>query len=427
MNGAIQNPAGLDPTLPEFWYKILVALLIGLLIGLERETKKKIGSHSFAGIRTFPLIAVYGFLAAFIAGIMSIYVYVIMFFVFGMLISISYYFAARDGKPGGTTEITLILVFILGSLVYWGFLLLPVAISVIMLIFLALKAEFRAFAGKIDQEDFYAAIKFAIITVIVLPLLPDKTFPPLDVFNPRKIWYMVVLIAGISFIGYVLFKLIGTKKGIQILSVLGGLASSTALTLSFTSRSKEAEPLSRNFAAGIILASTIMFPRVLLIIFVLNAQLGNRLIIPVSIFTVVGVLISYWLWRKDTGDSIQEVKLTNPFKLLFAIKFGLIFAAILFVSKAAQVYFGNRGTYFTSFFAGLADVDAIALSITELAGKVISSDVAFYSILLAFISNTVVKTFISSAFGSAGLKKYSLRGFGVLIFVILAYSAISLM
>ncbi|NLT52562.1 MAG: MgtC/SapB family protein, partial [Ignavibacteria bacterium] len=199
MNGAIQNPAGLDPTLPEFWYKILVALLIGLLIGLERETKKKIGSHSFAGIRTFPLIAVYGFLAAFIAGIMSIYVYVIMFFVFGMLISISYYFAARDGKPGGTTEITLILVFILGSLVYWGFLLLPVAISVIMLIFLALKAEFRAFAGKIDQEDFYAAIKFAIITVIVLPLLPDKTFPPLDVFNPRKIWYMVVLIAGISF------------------------------------------------------------------------------------------------------------------------------------------------------------------------------------------------------------------------------------
>lgn len=426
MDEFLNGASGIDPTLSAFWYKISISLLIGLLIGIERESKKKSGSHSFAGIRTFPLISLFGFLSALIAGITEFYVYVAMFIVFGALISIAYFFSAKEGKPGGTTEISLILVFLLGSLVYWDYLLVSVAIAVVMLIFLTLKSEFRAFAGRVEQEDFFAAIKFAIITVIVLPLLPDQTYFPLDVFNPRKIWYMVVLIAGISFIGYILFKLIGTKKGIQVLSVLGGLASSTALTLSFTSRSKEAEPLSRNFAAGIILASTIMFPRVLLIIIVLNSELGKMLLIPVGIFTVAGVATSYWLWRKDTNPEITDFKLSNPFKLMFAVKFGIVFAIILFVSKAAQVYVGNRGTYITSFFAGFADVDAISLSITELTGNTISLTVAFYSIIIACIANTFVKGFIASMFGSKELRKYSLRGFGVMIVVILSYMAINL-
>jgi uncharacterized membrane protein (DUF4010 family) len=426
MNELFNTTNGIDPTLASFWYKISISLLIGLLIGVERESRKKIGAHSFAGIRTFPMVSLFGFLSALIASITEMYVYVSMFLIFGLLISISYYFSAKEGRPGGTTEISTILVFILGSLVFWDYLLLSVAISVVMLIFLTLKSEFRAFAGKIEQEDFFAAIKFAIITVIVLPLLPDRTYLLLDVFNPRKIWYMVVLIAGISFIGYVLFKLIGSKKGIQILSILGGLASSTALTLSFTSRSKEVEALSRNFAAGIILASTIMFPRVLLIIFVLNTELGNELILPVVIFTITGIATSYWLWRKDALTEINEVKLTNPFKLLFAIKFGLLFAVILFISKAAQVYLGNQGTYFMSFFSGLADVDAISLSITELVGNTLSIKVAVYSILLAFLANTIVKGFISTMFGSKELRKYALRGFGVMIAVTLVYVGVSL-
>jgi len=426
MDTLLNTSPVLDPSLPDFWYKILIALGIGLVIGIERETKRKTDSHSFAGIRTFPLISLFGFLAAFIAGLSTIYVYIAMFCVFGILISIAYYLTARDGQQGGTTEITLILVFILGSLVFWGYLLLPAVIAVVILIFLALKAEFRAFANRVDQEDFYATIKFAIITVIVLPLLPDQVYPPLDVFNPRKIWYMVVLIAGISFIGYILFKLLGTKKGIQLLSLLGGVASSTALTLSFTSRSKEATALSRNFAGGIILASTIMFPRILLIIYVLNRNLGNILILPVVIFTITGLLISYGLWRKESKETIDDVKLSNPFKLMFAIKFGLIFALILIISKAAQVYFGNQGTYFTSFFAGLADVDAIALSITDLATNTITLDVAFLAILIAFVSNTIVKMVISSFFGSIELRKYSLRGFGILLAVILGYVVISL-
>ncbi|MFH1195931.1 MAG: MgtC/SapB family protein [bacterium] len=421
MFALLQIVPQINPTLPYLWYKIALAILIGLLIGIEREATQKKGEKAFAGIRTFPLISLLGFLTAFISSFTSFNLYIAFFLIFGILVSIAYFFSARQGELGGTTEIAFILVYILGSLIFWDYLLISAAAAVVVLTFLTLKSALHKFVGNVEMEDLYAAIKFAIITIIVLPLLPDENYGPFEVFNPRKIWYMVVLIAGISFIGYLLFKIVGTKKGIQLLSILGGIVSSTAVTLSFTSRSKEVEKLSRNFAAGIILASTIMFPRLLIVIYVLAPAVAQELLIPFFIFISVGIVVSLLLWKTTGSNQTDEIKLTNPFKVMFAVKFGLIFAVILFVSAAAQFYYGDRGIYIASFFSGFADVDAVALSMSDLVKTKITAQVAALAIVMASFANSLVKGFIASTMGSKELRRYISKGFAAIIGVMIVY------
>ncbi len=401
--------------------KLAVAALIGMLIGMERESRSKKGEKTFGGIRTFPLIAILGFVAALVADQIGPSIYIAFFTIFGVLVGISYFFAAKKGEFGATTEISFLIIFSIGSLVYLGYIILSAAIAVIMGIFLAFKTEFRSLVGKIEQEDIYATIKFAILTIIILPLLPNEAFGPFNAFNLKKIWLMVILIAGVSFVGFFLFKIIGTKRGIQLISLLGGIASSTALTLSFTERSKEVEPLSRNFAAGIVMASSIMFPRVLLIILLLSPAIAKELLIPFSIFTVVGITSSLLLWRKSESPSFNEIQLTNPFKVMFALKFGLVFAIVLLISNAANFYFGDQGVYISSFFSGFADVDAIALTIADLYEKSLALNVAVMSVIIGCGANSLVKLGVTLIFGAKELKKYSFMGFSTIIASIAIY------
>ncbi|GBD90175.1 hypothetical protein BMS3Abin04_00892 [bacterium BMS3Abin04] len=416
----LQSHISAEHNIPMLWYKIAITILIGLLVGIERERDKK-SSKIFAGVRTYPLIAILGFLAAFVTSFTSYIVYAAIFSVFGLLVIISYYFSSLKGGIGGTSEVTHFLVFLMGSLIFWNYILLASAIVIVVEVFLTFKSEFRAFAGKVDNEDIYAIIKFLIITIIILPLLPNETYGPFDVLNPRKIWYMVVLISGISFVGYILFKLLGANKGIFLLSILGGTASSTATTLSFAGQSKEIPGLSRNLAAGSVLASSVMFPRILFIIFLFNYKFAAELFLPMLIFTLVGAASSYFVWDKKGAQQAHEVNLTNPFKLMFAIKFGLLFGAILFVSAAANHYLGNEGVYYSSVFGGLADLDAMALSMVDMVQKLIPLKVAAVSIIIASTMNTVVKTFIATTLGSKELKKSAIIGFTPILIVTIIY------
>jgi len=402
--------------------RLIEAVFIGLLIGLERERKRKKGDLAFGGIRTTPLISILGFIAALVSGVTSIYVFIAVFLGFAMLVGISYHRAAETGETGATTELTFIIVYLLGALVFWNYMLISAVIAVILMIFLTFKPQFRSFAFRIEDEDVYATIKFAIITIIILPLLPDQTYDPFEVLNPRKIWFLVILIAGINFVGYILFKWIGAKKGILLLSVLGGIASSTATTLSFTERSKVAPGLSRNFAAGIVLASTIMFPRILMIVYFLNSTLAEKLFIPVGVIFIAGLISSLLLFRTKEKIKLDGITLSNPFRLLFAVKFGLIFAAILLFASVAQHYLGNQGIYLSSLFSGFADVDAVALSLAEISGSKITPEVALSGVLIAFFANTIVKAGIAVFFGSKYIKKYAVMGFlPIVVFCVIAF------
>jgi uncharacterized membrane protein (DUF4010 family) len=403
--------------LSQLFQKCAVSVLVGALVGLEREYAHGQKEQLFAGVRTFPLISLFGFVAALLAAHISTWIFVAALLGFASLVIASYIFVARTGDIGATTEIAALLVFLFGALIYWDYIALAVALAVVVTLFLSMRVTLHTIVGKMVAEDIYATLKFAIITVIVLPLLPDRTFGPLDVLNPRHIWYMVILIAGISFAGYVLVKIFGSQKGIQITGLLGGMVSSTAVTLSFSRKSREAERLSRNFAAAIILASTIMYPRVLLEIVAVNQSLAQKMLLPIALLVVAGVTVSLFLWLRSRGEQVEEVKLKNPFELSSAIKFGLVFALILFVSKAAQVYLGSSGIYGASALAGLTDVDAVTLSMANLAKSTISESVAATAILLAIISNTLVKGGITIALGSAALRRYTLPGFALVAVV----------
>jgi uncharacterized membrane protein (DUF4010 family) len=243
-----------------------------------------------------------------------------------------------------------------------------------------------------------------IITFIVLPLLPNETFGPFDVLNPSLIWLMVVFVTGISFLSYILIKLIGSKKGIGIIGFLGGLASSTAVSMSLANKSTESKGSAMPFVFAIVVASAGMFFRVLIEAFVLNRELFANLLVPMVSMGAVGAICGFIVWKKK--EEIQSpVTFQNPFRILPALKFAVFFSAILFVSKAMLVYFGSKGLYLTSFFSGLADIDAITLSMAELAGKEVSSAMAAKAVSLASISNTLTKGAIVFMFARKDVRK----------------------
>ncbi len=391
------------------------ALGIGVLVGLQREyaelTDDDPHEEMFAGTRTFALLGLArcaGALAADVLG--SAWAFIALGLVIGELIGVSYFVTAwRRQEIGLTTEVAALVTMLAGALCYWNQLALAVALGVTMTVLLAIKLQVRSFVRRISPEDIYATLRFAVITAIVLPVLPNQTFgpPPLNVLNPYKVWQMIVLISGLSFMGYVLIKLVGPRQGIGLTGVLGGLASSTALTLSFAQRSRDKPPLARSFALAIIVAWTMMFPRVLVEVAVVNSALLPQLWPPIVGAGVVGLLYAGYLYLSPQPEGTEEVSFTNPFALGQAVKFGLLYAAVLLVSRSAELTLGNAGVYLSSVAAGLADVDAITLSVAELSRAAGGLDlvVAERAIVLAAMANTAVKGGIVLATGSRTLRR----------------------
>ncbi len=401
--------------------KLLITILIGAFIGLEREHSRPSEEKTFAGIRTFPLIAIFGFISALISSISSYWIFFAIFIGYSSLVTASHIFSAKSGRLGGTSEITTFIVFLLGALVYWNFIILASIIAVITTIFLTLKLQLHTFVGKVSEEDLYATLKLALITVIILPLLPDKTYGPLNVLNPRLIWYMVILVSGISFVGYVLIKIVGQERGIPLTGLMGGLVSSTVVTYSFARRSKEISDAGGNLSIGIILASTVMYLRVFIVVLIINISLIDYLWLPLLIFALSGVIVSLFLSKKFVNHSDSSLEMKNPFELKSALIFGLIFAIIIFVAKAAQMYLGSGGTFAASALAGITSVDAITISLAKLTSQNITESVAIPAIIIALISNTIVKSVIALIFGDRELKKYTLSGLGVMNLLSIIY------
>lgn len=396
-------------------------IFIGLLIGLEREHSRYKDQKIFAGIRTFPLIGILGFSTALISALTSEWILVAVLLGFSGLLVTAYYVGAKEGRLGGTSEVTAFLVFVLGTLVYWGYILLPAIIAIVITMFLSLKIQLHSFVGKLNAEDIFATLKLAIISIIILPLLPDKTFGPLDVLNPRLIWYMVIFISGISFIGYVLMKLLGKDKGIALTGLLGGLVSSTAVSFSLAKKSTENPELSYSYSIGVVLASTMMFLRVLIIILFLNSALISNLWLPLLVFAAAGYIVSRVMYKTEVKKQLTDIEIKNPFELKSAFIFGLLFALVIFGVKAAQIYLGDQGIYAASALAGLTSVDAIVLSISKLSSSELLIEVAEIAIVISLISNTVVKMLITLIYGSADMKKVVIKALGFVLIIPILY------
>jgi uncharacterized membrane protein (DUF4010 family) len=394
--------------------KFLISFAIGALIGTERERKQS-KIKEFAGIRTFMLIAVFGTSSAFLSTFYPNFI-LIAFLGLSAMVGLSYMTSTREiGDIGITTEVVALLTFILGALCFTdeGLQIVPI-LAIIITTLLAVKPYLHTFARKISQKEIINTLKFLIIAFVILPLLPDQTFGPLNVFNPYQIWLIVVFISGISFAGYILMKFIGAERGISATGIIGGLVSSTAVTTAMAARVRESDFIIRAAVFATVVASSMMFLRVLFEVAVINPNLISLLTVPMLSMGVVGIALGLLAWKTTKVREVgEDLKLKNPFSLKPALIFGMLFLIILYASKIADIYFGSSGIYITSIISGVADVDAITISMAILAKNTISPDVAVTAITLAAISNTIVKFLIAIFFGT--------RKFGYLIGAIFAF------
>ncbi len=389
-----------------------LALASGLLIGFEREQSRPAegSNESFlGGARTLPLFALVGAVSVLLAESLGLWLLAVSFAGLVVLLAVSFAADLRAGRhPGLTSEAALVLTFLLGALsatrgtfdatetkVY-----VVLSVTVVATLLLSVKPRLHAFLRRASAEDVYATLKFLLVAVVVLPQLPRQTFGPLDVLNPFDIGLMVVLIAGISFTGYVAIRLLGARRGLLLTAAVGGLVSSTAVTLSFSGRARQTPALRHGCALAVVLASTIMFPRVLVEVAVVNAALLPKVALPICAMGIAGLASSYFLWRRTRrGEDSPEVSFHNPFELGTAIKFALLFALVLLGAKAASSWLGNAGSYLAGALAGLTDVDAITLSMASLSRDTIPHEVAATTIFIGAVSNTLVKAGIATVAG----------------------------
>jgi uncharacterized membrane protein (DUF4010 family) len=406
-------------TQADILYRLFIAIAIGLLIGLQREhAHQQSGEKTplFAGARTYPLLSMVGFTGAFLAAEAgSVWPLVTSLLLAGGLVVAVYVATAWQGELGMTSEVAAVLTMLAGALSYYDQLVFVLALGVTVMALLAMRGEIHRLAGRITQEDIVATLKFGIITAVVLPVVPSASLgaPPFDVLNPHKIWLMVVLISGISFVGYLLIKVVGARRGIGITGFLGGLVSSTAVTLSFSQRSKDQATLARVFAVAILVAWATMFARVIAEVAVVNRGLLDLVWIPMVAAGGTGLIYAAFLFMGQSSADEERMDFSNPFELGPALTFGALYAVILLVARVAQMQFGDGGIYVSSVLAGLTDVDAITLTMAELSqpGGEVTTGVASTAVTLAAMSNTVVKAGIVFSTGSPHLRKVVLPGF----------------
>lgn len=377
-----------------------VALAIGLLLGLQRERSYAgHGAPGPAGARTFPIVALLGGLSvlvdapgAVVAGLIAV-----------ALLTVAGYLRSSKTPDtiGLTTEVLLLLTYVLGAVAVSGKRELASIVGAAALVLTAMKGRLHGLAGKLTDEDENATIKMVAIALLVVPLLPDRDMGPFQALNPREIGWMVLLVAGISFVGYVVVKTAGTGKGIFLTGILGGLVSSTATTVAFARRSKEAPPLSAAFAASALAACTVVYPRLLVVVTIVSPEFAKVLwpyLTVIAIATLGPAVLGLMALRRAPK---ADVPLRNPFELGPAIVFALIFAAVGVAAKAAQHWFGQTGLYVTGALAGTTDLDAITLTAARLFGTEADPKSLAKTVAIAAIVNATVKAGIAWTAGAA--------------------------
>ncbi len=373
---------------------LLTALTIGLLVGTERgwrDREEREGSR-IAGIRTFSLIGLLGGVSALLAQESSALVIAAVFVPVVALIIVAYVLEHRQSNNLGTTSaFAMMLVFALAAWSTYGYQIIAIATTVVVTAILGYKPALHRLLQKVTPEELFSGIKFLMISAVLLPLLPNQGYGPWEAFNPYWIWLMVVLISGLSFVGYIAIRLAGDRMGTLITAIAGGLASSTAVTftLSHFARRQGGKKL---FLGGILVAAIIMFGRVIVEVALVNKALLWDLWLPFAFMvTALSAGVIWLLLRRKKEAHEQSQEYQNPLQLAMALKFGALLAIILLLSEAMQARFGEQGIYALAAISGLMNVDAITLSLAKMASGSINHQVAALGIVLASAVNTLVK------------------------------------
>lgn len=413
------NLMGFEP-----WWRFGVALLIGALLGMEREfIQQKEDTPDFAGIRTFSLIALLGSVAAFLVLDFGILLIALSLGGLILLTTVSYLGALlrSEKETGITTKVAVMLTFLFGVLVMGNQSKVAIALAVLTALLLALKGRLHGVIRRMSTEDLRATLQFALVAAVILPLLPDRAIDPLGLLNPFQVWLMVVFVSGIGFSGYVLMKVMGASRGINLTGILGGLVSSTATTISFCTASRENPAMSNHYARAVVLASSMMLGRVLFLVLVIYPPLLRVVSLPLTAMLVSGLGIAFILQRKriiTENDFERSFDVAHPLKLSTAIKFGLVFAIILIVIEFAQASFGSIGVYFASASAGLMNMNAVTLSVVQLVSRAqFDLQVAGIAIAIAALMNTISKGAIAYFMGSQELRRTVIRAFSIIFLV----------
>jgi uncharacterized membrane protein (DUF4010 family) len=329
------------------------------------------------------------------------------------------------GDLGLSSELALLLTFLLGSLAVAGYHVLSAAGAVVVALLLSLKDPLHHALERLSEEELLATLKLLFISVVLLPILPDRGFGPWDLFNPYATWWMVVLIAGLGFAAYFAIRLVGTQRGLLLTALLGGTVSSTAMTITL-SHLAEHRALRPLLAAGLLATSALMFPRVLLEVGLVNPGLLPHLSVPLGIAGLTYAAGALFFWRLAAKDESPnaEPPLKNPFELGPALRFAVMLAVILFLVEAARRYLGDIGVYLVALLSGLTDVDAITLSLSRGANRGLDTEVAVRGIFLAVLSNSLVKAGLIAVIGGKGL---ALHTFPFIAGGLLAGAAVLLM
>ena len=388
--------------------KILgVSLGLGLLVGLQREYDQ----HKMAGIRTFTLVTLFGSVMALLARQYQAGV-IIAAGLLGlvMLAAVVNYFRQQKEKPnvGQTTEVALLLMYAIGAYLVFGQLSIGVAMGATTAVLLHMKSTLGGMVDKLQPKDIRAIMLFAGISLVVLPILPNESYGPYGVFNPREIWMMVVLIVGLGLVGYFIYKMTNKNTGTLANGILGGLISSTATTVTFARRTQEVPKGSLLAAFIILVASTVAIVRIIIEISIVSPNSLGTVLPPLLATLIFMILLSvgfYFFNRSQEGGQLPEPE--NPAQLKSALVFGGLYAVILLAVAFAKEYFGESGLYIVSILSGLTDVDAITLSISNSMNRnEISETLSWRLILIAFLSNLLFKGGLASVLGKRQLARY---------------------
>lgn len=396
--------------MPPLLVAIVSSACLGALVGLIRQWSDQKNTHAeidFGGVRTYSFWAMLGCVGAYASELTSPALLAVIFGVVGAQQIAIRFAPTTETARGGTTFASTLLTLLTGCLVFWKELSAAVLVAATVMVLLGSKQPLHAWTRSFTQDDVRGTLQFAAITGVILPLVPNRDLGPFDAFNPFSTWLMVVLISGLGFAGYLAMRLLGAGAGIVATSLLGGLASSTATTLAFTRRSRDEPKLAEHYALAVAIACTVMLPRVIVATSVINPELARTLIAPFAIMAAPGIAYAVWIWstKRPAKSEGGAVPLRNPLNLKMAIKFAVLYAVIAFLVKAAPEIGLAQSLLPLSFVSGLTDMDAISLSMARNgAGEGNPASLATQAIVLAAISNTLLKGGLAISLGSPGLR-----------------------